>query len=79
MKPKTNKERGLTLCQLIEQTGISKAHLSSKMKMPVGTFKNKLNDSQPKYKFKPEEEERLRSLLIGIAETIIRRYGGPIE
>lgn len=40
------------------------------MEMPYGTFKNKLNDAQPAYKFKPEEEERLKVILKEIAETI---------
>lgn len=65
-----NQSNGLTLCQLIEQTGISKAHLASKMEMSYGTFKNKLNDSQAKYKFKPDEEEKLKEILRDYAELI---------
>lgn len=38
--------------------------------MPIGTFKNKINDTQTAYKFKPEEEERLKEILKGYAELI---------
>ena len=54
----------------MERTGISKAHLASEMQMPIGTFKNKINDTQTAYKFKPEEEERLKEILKGYAELI---------
>ena len=38
-----NQSSGLTLSQLIERHSINKAHLASKMNMPLGTFCNKLS------------------------------------
>ena len=54
----------------MEAAGISKAHLASEMEMPIGTFKNKISDTQTAYKFKPEEEEKLKEILRGYAELI---------
>lgn len=55
---------------MVEQTGINKAYLANRLGMPYGTFKNKLNDQQSAYKFKPEEEEKLKDILKDIAATI---------
>ena len=40
------------------------------MNMPRGTFKNKLADNQPAYKFSSEELQALYALLRGMAEDI---------
>ena len=60
----------MTLSQLIEATGISKAHLASKMGMPAGTFKNKLSDKQNVYRFTEEEQDKLREILRDKASLI---------
>jgi uncharacterized protein YbgA (DUF1722 family) len=69
------KLRGLTLHQLIDRHSINKAHLASKMKMPVGTFKNKLSDNQPIYKFTEEEENKLKEILLDMAADIQEAAG----
>jgi hypothetical protein len=60
----------LTLNQLIERHSINKAHLASKMNMPVGTFKNKLSEKQTAYKFTEDEQERLKGILREMAADI---------
>lgn len=40
------------------------------MKMPVGTFKNKLSDNQAAYRFADEETERLKEILRDVAADI---------
>ena len=37
--------------------------MASKMNMPVGTFKNKLSETQPAYRFTEAEEQRLIEVL----------------
>lgn len=60
----------LTLFQLIEAHSLNKAHLASKMGMPVGTFKNKLSEMQTAYRFTDQEEERLKAILRDMAADI---------
>jgi hypothetical protein len=55
---------------LIEKHAINKAHLASKMNMPVGTFKNKLSDKQTAYRFTEEEIFRLKEILRDMAADI---------
>jgi hypothetical protein len=55
---------------LIEKHAINKAHLASKMNMPVGTFKNKLSDKQTAYRLTDEELERLKTILRDMAADI---------
>lgn len=40
------------------------------MKMPVGTFKNKLSETQTAYKFTDEETELLKSVLMDMAADV---------
>lgn len=40
------------------------------MKMPVGTFKNKLNEKLTQYRFTEEEESQLKDILIDMAADI---------
>lgn len=37
------------------------------MKMPVGTFKNKLSENQTAYKFTQEETEQLQAILFDLS------------
>ena len=60
----------MTLCQLVDTHSINKAHLASKMNMPVGTFKNKLSDKQSAYRFTEAEEDALKSILRDMAADI---------
>lgn len=60
----------LTLWRLIEAHSLNKAHLASKMKMPVGTFKNKLSETQTAYRFTDQEEEKLKAILRDMAADI---------
>lgn len=43
--------------------------------MPVGTFKNKLSENQPKYKFTEDEETKLFSVLRDLAGDIEKVAG----
>lgn len=43
--------------------------------MPVGTFKNKLSDNQPIYKFTEEEENKLKEILLDMAADIQEAAG----
>jgi len=60
----------LTLSQLIECHSINRAHLASKMGMPVGTFKNKLSEKQTAYRFTLDEEDKLKEILRDMAADI---------
>jgi hypothetical protein len=40
------------------------------MGMPVGTFKNKLSETQTAYRFTDQEEERLKDILRDMAADI---------
>jgi hypothetical protein len=40
------------------------------MKMPVGTFKNKLSETQTAYKFTDEETEQLKEVLMDMAADV---------
>lgn len=66
----SNQPAGLSLSQLVEKHAINKAHLASKMEMPVGTFKNKLSEKQTAYRFTGEEEEKLKIILRDMAADI---------
>lgn len=55
---------------MIEIHSINKAHLASKMEMPVGTFKNKLSEKQTAYKFTEQEEDKLKEILRDMAADI---------
>lgn len=59
-----------SLSQLINQWKLNKVHLASRMKMPVGTFKNKLSERQAAYKFTDEETEQLKEVLMDMAADI---------
>lgn len=60
----------MTLSQLINKHNLNKAHLASLMKMPAGTFKNKLSEIQTAYKFTDEEENNLKEILLDMAADI---------
>lgn len=60
----------LTLSTLIDRHSINKAHLASKMDMPVGTFKNKLNEKLTQYRFSEGEETRLKEILLDMSADI---------
>lgn len=60
----------MTLSQLINKHNLNKAHLASLMKMPAGTFKNKLSEKYPAYKFTEAEENKLKEILIDMAADI---------
>lgn len=55
---------------MIDRHSINKAHLASKMKMPVGTFKNKLNEKLTQYRFSVDEENQLKEILLDMAADI---------
>jgi hypothetical protein len=54
----------------VEAHGISRGLLASKMKMPKGTFNNKISDLQPAYRFTEAEEGSLKSILRDMAADI---------
>jgi len=70
MQNNSQSKGSLTLYQLVEQTGIGKAHLASKMGMPPGTFNNKLSDKQTAYRFTEDEEAKLKEILRNISAMI---------
>jgi hypothetical protein len=63
--------RTKSLDQLVKESGISLSFLAHKMKMPYGTFKNKLRDDLPQYHFKDHEEKKLRLILSHIAQQLL--------
>lgn len=53
----------MTLEELLDKWKINRTMLASKMGMTKGLFCNKLSDKTPKYRFFPEELERLYAIL----------------
>lgn len=64
------KSNGLTVPLLINRWKLNKVHLASRMKMPVGTFKNKLSETQTAYKFTDEENEQLKDVLMDMSADV---------
>lgn len=60
----------LTLQQLINSWKLNKEVLSSRMKMPVGTFKHKFNETNDKYRFTEVEKEQLLTILNELTKDI---------
>jgi hypothetical protein len=60
----------MTLLELINQWKLNKELLASKIEMPVGTFKNKLSENQPKYSFTEAEENKLLEVLKDLGQDI---------
>lgn len=50
--------------------------MASKMKMPVGTFKNKLSETQTAYRFTEEETQKLQLILLDLADDIRENVQG---
>jgi hypothetical protein len=59
-----------TLQTLINGWKLNKEVLSSRMKMPVSTFKNKYNETNGKYRFTDAEKEQLLTILRELATDI---------
>jgi hypothetical protein len=59
-----------TLQTLINGWKLNKELLSSRMKMPVGTFKHKFNETNGKYRFTENEKEQLLIILRELATDI---------
>jgi hypothetical protein len=59
-----------TLQTLINGWKLNKELLSSRMKMPVGTFKHKFNETNGKYRFTETEKEQLLIILRELATDI---------
>jgi hypothetical protein len=59
-----------TLQTLINGWKLNKEVLSSRMKMPVGTFKHKFNETKGKYYFTDAEKEQLLTILRELATDI---------
>jgi hypothetical protein len=59
-----------TLQTLINGWKLNKELLSSRMKMPVGTFKHKFNETNGKYRFTNNEREQLLIILRELATDI---------
>lgn len=55
MKPKQTLHTKTKLKNLIKNWKISQPLIAQRIKMPVGTFKNKLNETSGLYKFTDEE------------------------
>jgi hypothetical protein len=59
-----------TLQTLINGWKLNKELLSSRMKMPVGTFKHKFNETNGKYRFTDNEREQLLAVLRELSTDI---------
>lgn len=70
MKSEQKSNSQPTVQTLIDGWKLNKVILASKMGMPVGTFKNKLNDTQAAYKLTEDERERLLEILRELAADI---------
>lgn len=67
MKSKQKSNSQPTVQTLIDGWKLNKVTLASKMNMPVGTFKNKLNENQLAYKFTESEHDQLLEVLRELA------------
>jgi hypothetical protein len=70
MKKEQNLTPPPTLQTLIKSWKLNKELLSSRMKMPVGTFKHKFNETNGKYRFTENEKEQLLIILRELATDI---------
>jgi hypothetical protein len=70
MKKEQNLTPPPTLQTLINGWKLNKELLSSRMKMPVGTFKHKFNETNGKYRFTNNEREQLLIILRELAIDI---------
>ena len=70
MKEKPILTQAPTLQTLINGWKLNKELLSSRMKMPVSTFKNKYNETNGKYRFTDAEKEQLLNILRELATDI---------
>jgi hypothetical protein len=59
-----------TLQTLINGLKLNKELLSSRMKMPAGTFKHKFNETNGKYRFTDNEREQLLAVLRDLSTDI---------
>jgi hypothetical protein len=59
-----------TLQTLINGWKLNKEVLSSRMKMPAGTFRHKFNETNGKYRFTDAEKEQLLIILRELATDI---------
>lgn len=57
--------------EIIEKWKINHSELARKLEIPVGTFNNKLSQSQNIYNFTPLEEEKIKSILRELATDIL--------
>jgi hypothetical protein len=76
MKKEQNLTPQPTLQTLIKRWKLNKELLSSLMKMPVGTFKHKFNETNGKYHFTDNEREQLLAVLRELS-TDIELVAGP--
>jgi hypothetical protein len=70
MKSKKKQSGSMTYQKLISTWNLNRVILASKMEMPVGTFKNKLSETQTVYRFTESEEQRLIEVLRELAADI---------
>jgi hypothetical protein len=70
MKEKPILTQQPTLQTLINGWKLNKELLSSRMKIPVGTFKHKFNETGGKYRFTETEKEQLYTVLRDLSADI---------
>lgn len=70
MESNSNFTKQPTLQMLINGWRLNKEVLSSKMNMPVSTFKNKYNETNGKYRFTEAEKDQLLTILRELAIDI---------
>ena len=68
------KKQKISLSQLITKWKLNQPLLAAKIRMPVGTFKNKLNENQTAYHLKDAEEQKLTEVLRELATDITILY-----
>lgn len=59
-----------TINKLISDHKLNKTYLAECIQMPVGTFKNKLNEKMTQYNFTDGELDALRVMLLNIGASI---------
>lgn len=57
--------------EVIEKWKINRSEIARRIKMPIGTFNNKINEGQSIYKFTDIEVEQIKSVLLNLASDII--------
>lgn len=67
----------MDLKEFIRKWKISGVLIAEKIGMPQGTFNNKFRPNQTVYRFTPEEEDKIKAVLIEMARDIYKEFAPP--